>query len=415
MNDEPDLTQWSAAFAQASLTEAEVNAFVETVDRQIMAAIPEIARDPLLSEELHASTRAHWRSFLVGLGDDYHLALPPAATGFSESIARRQLDINVLLKVYRVAHGGVFTYLTDRTDSDLPEGVTRDAALIHLWTRAARWMDDSVESLIESYAAERRRSQEGALARRVEAIQSLLDDIPPPDDVEQTLGHRLTPWQTAFVIWSDATADAAAPLSEIAPQICRRVGLPAPLTMLAGSREVWGWVATPTEPTEDFSSLAEFLEERTLRLAVGRPQRGIAGFRVSHHQAAAAQHLGVHGAAGRVLNYADIEMLTLLGMSDLAKEMVRRELGPLLGPSRQTVRTTVLSFLRHGRDVDATAAALFVHPNTVRYRIARAEEFLGAPVSSRGTVLEVCLAWVDLYGADALKEDTDRRPDLLRR
>lgn len=405
MLDIPEISDWSARFAAESLVETQVEAFVTAIDREIMKAIPEIARDPVLVEELHASTRAHWRSFLVGLGDDYRLALPPAATALSESIARRQLDINVLLKVYRVAHTGVFDYLTERTRTGLPATLSRDEALIHLWTRAARWMNDSVESLIESYTAERQRAQEGALARRAEAVQALLDGAAASAELEQAIGHRLSGWQTAFVLWADSPSGDDLPISDLAVRTCRALGLSVPLTTLVGSRELCGWAATSQEPDLALDAPVDLLREHGLRLAVGRPQRGAVGFRVSHQQARAAQQLGLEGALPTVLDHAAVELLAFLGVHDLAREMVRRELGPLLGADRQTVRATVLTFLRSGRDVDATAGALFVHPNTVRYRLARAEDLLGAPVAARATVLELCLSWVELFGAEDLVAD----------
>ncbi|MEU1618448.1 helix-turn-helix domain-containing protein [Streptomyces sp. NPDC005722] len=40
---------------------------------------------------------------------------------------------------------------------------------------------------------------------------------------------------------------------------------------------------------------------------------------------------------------------------------------------------TALAFLEHGRRLDQTAAALFTHPNTVRYRLGRLRQITGEP------------------------------------
>jgi hypothetical protein len=45
--------------------------------------------------------------------------------------------------------------------------------------------------------------------------------------------------------------------------------------------------------------------------------------------------------------------------------------------------TTALTFLDHGRRVDRTAAALFLHPNTVRYRLRRLHDLLGPVLEPR--------------------------------
>jgi DNA-binding PucR family transcriptional regulator len=55
---------------------------------------------------------------------------------------------------------------------------------------------------------------------------------------------------------------------------------------------------------------------------------------------------------------------------------------------------TVVAYLGHGRSIEAAARALFVHPNTVRYRLRRVAEVTGwDPVDPRdGFVLQVAIA-----------------------
>lgn len=69
------------------------------------------------------------------------------------------------------------------------------------------------------------------------------------------------------------------------------------------------------------------------------------------------------------------------------------ELGDLAGPDPATarVRETVSTFLELGGSVERTAAAMFVHKNTIRYRLAQAEELLGHPLSERRTEVAVAL------------------------
>jgi DNA-binding PucR family transcriptional regulator len=55
---------------------------------------------------------------------------------------------------------------------------------------------------------------------------------------------------------------------------------------------------------------------------------------------------------------------------------------------------TVAAYLEHGRALEGTARALFVHPNTVRYRLRRAADVTGwdATVPREGFVLQVAMA-----------------------
>lgn len=56
------------------------------------------------------------------------------------------------------------------------------------------------------------------------------------------------------------------------------------------------------------------------------------------------------------------------------------------------------------RSVEAVADRLFVHKNTVRYRIARAEELLGHPLTERAAHLALALRYVALFGPPAVPE-----------
>ncbi len=395
---------WFRDFAQAALQPAEVDDFVRRVDDAIIAAIPEIAVDPVLIEELHASTREHWRNFLVGLSDEFRLALPRAAIALSLSIARRHHDINVLLKVYRVANKSVFGYLTEHTRAEkLPPGLPRDQVLITVWLRAERWIDESIENLIEHFTTERARLTEGARARRTETIEALIAGAEPSATAEQVLGHNLGQWQTAFVLSAPPDHDQDVAFFDIAVRLCQQLGLPRPLTDLTGSRELWGWAATPEAPTVTIDDVEETVTEFGLHLAVGSPFRGPGGFRSSHLTALAAQRVGLR-APGACHDYRHVEVVALLGDGELACAMVARVLAPLLGSSKgdETLRTTALAFLRSGQSVDSTAETLFVHPNTVRYRIARIEEQLGHRIGEDAARVQACLAWVEVYGVGAV-------------
>lgn len=395
---------WLEQFVEAGLGPGEVEEFVRTVDDEILGAIPVLAADASLVEELHASTREQWRTFLVSLSGEHRLALPSAAIALSLSIARRNLDISVLLKVYRVANMVVFRYVTEHTTPDmLPAGVARDEALLALWARAERWIDESIEQLIDHYTSERASLAEGDQARRAETIEALVAGTLPTSRAERILGHRFARWQTAFVLSAAPNADEGAPLFDLAVRLCQQLGLPRPLTTLAGSRELWGWVATPEQPRLELDAVAELLADAGVHLAVGAPGHGPTAFRTSHLQAVATQRVGLHALAP-CHQYAEVELVSMVGEGELAAEMVRREVGPLLTGSRTdaSLRTTTLTYLRSAQSVDATAERLFIHPNTVRYRIARAEEQLGHRVAERAAALEICLAWLEVYGVEAL-------------
>jgi purine catabolism regulator len=56
---------------------------------------------------------------------------------------------------------------------------------------------------------------------------------------------------------------------------------------------------------------------------------------------------------------------------------------------------TLVVYLAHDQDVGRTARYLYVHPNTVRYRLSKCEEILRTPISSAATIANLYLAFQD--------------------
>ncbi|WP_433607198.1 PucR family transcriptional regulator [Dactylosporangium sp. CA-139114] len=98
----------------------------------------------------------------------------------------------------------------------------------------------------------------------------------------------------------------------------------------------------------------------------------------------------------------------VLAVVDLAAETAlaaQPELGAVLGAAllarldpadafHRELVGTALAYLDHGRRLDRTAAALHVHPNTVRYRLRALHERTGLPVDDDGApVLTTLRCW----------------------
>ncbi len=396
----PALTAWLQDFVKRASQDDVVDRFVTKVDEAITAQIPQLASDPILVEELHKSTGSQWRAFVALLGDDYRLVLPSQAVDLSNSLARRGHDLVVLLKIYRVGQQSTFEFFNEFIEASEDGAPPRDEVLVFMWSRAGHWIDDAIETLIEAFVAERHRLLEGAAARRTEQIEALLSESPPTQDLSGPLGHSLNQWQTAYVVWaSDAESLANETMSLAARAVADALGAGPPLTSVAGSREMWCWLATPTRP--DLDALTDLETLGGLHAAVGLPAKGVPGFRSSHTEARAAQRLALSAEPARPLvRYDEVELLCLLsGQTTLTRRMVAREIGPLGAADKNLalVRETVLAYLRT-LNVEATAEQLFVHKNTVRYRIARAEELLGHPLSERSTQVELALRWLAYFG-----------------
>jgi hypothetical protein len=400
------LATWLREFSERAVVPPLSDEFVRMVDARITSQIPEIAGDPMLTEDLHNSTRAQWRSFATNLVTDHAFGLPPAAAELARSLARRGLDLSVLLKVYRAAHQAVFQYFADVTDALDETAPPRDEVLKFMWSRAEQWMNDSVEALIETFYAERHQLIEGELLRRTQLVNDLLrGSAANVDQASTELSHAFAHWQTGFVLWASSAdgVDSAERLLDLANQTARALRAPRPLTLMTGSRELWFWVASASQPElRSLTQLAAPLADAQTRLAHGVPARGLPGFRNSHVEARAAQRVSIEAVRPpTILDYRDVELLCLVADSpDLVRRMVIREIGDLCAADKNLtqVRETLMAHYANGLNVEATAEQLFVHKNTVRYRLTRAEELLGHPLAERAAKVELALRYVELFG-----------------
>ncbi|WP_300266715.1 CdaR family transcriptional regulator [Microbacterium sp.] len=97
----------------------------------------------------------------------------------------------------------------------------------------------------------------------------------------------------------------------------------------------------------------------------------------------------------------------------LAKQtLIDRIYLPLQAHSTDLV-TTLWSYLDNGRSLEATARELFVHPNTVRYRLKRVSEVIGwdATGPREALILQTALILGSIGTADSVRRrPTTRRP-----
>lgn len=399
------LEDWLVRFVQASIDDAEVAHFVDVVDAEILRTLPELAADAMLVEDLNRSTRHQWLAFLAALGKPEHeLALPTQSFDLARSLARRGFEVRVLLRVYLNAHHGVFAYLSDAIDKLAATEPAPDEVLRAIWRRADLWMDEALETLIETFYAERQRELAGSAVRRAELVDEILaGKTVDVAEASATIHHPLHLTQTAFQVWArDVTDETVSTLEAAAETIAKQFENARLMTQLSGSRDLRCWLATPVSPSPQAISALADLHFDGLAVAFGRPGDGLDAFRVSHLEARSAQRLAVAAALKpRFVDYRDVEMLCIaLADTPALKRMVLREVGPIChaGKNLAPIRETVLAFLKNRMNVEATAEKLYVHGNTVRYRLAKAEELLGYPLVDRPSHIELALQYVGYFG-----------------
>jgi hypothetical protein len=113
-------------------------------------------------------------------------------------------------------------------------------------------------------------------------------------------------------------------------------------------------------------------------------------------------------SAPRPVEADDLLPERALAGDPLAKQtLIERIFRPLQAHSTDLV-TTLWSYLDNGRSLEATARELFVHPNTVRYRLKRVSEVIGwdATGPREALILQTAL----ILGSIGAAEQARRRP-----
>lgn len=396
----------------ATLDEPALAALAHRLAAYAGQGIPEL-EGPAVDTDLHALARESLRSFFAVLPDEAWRTpdVPVAAMEFTRALARGGHDLSVLLKVYRLGQVELWNQVMDVADREIADPAVRMRTLKLMWERLSLWLETVVEDQVALYEQERERWLRGALARRSETIRAIIagEDV-DPDRAGSVLAHDLRRWQLALALWADEEAnvtDAVARLEALAGELASSVGAQRALTMVVGARGLVAWIGADAAP--DAARLAEvpaLRDAEGLRVAAGRPGRGIRGFRDSHRQALAAQRVALEGVrTDRLTTYADVEIVSMLSADDAAmRELVAVELEGLLGHDESTVRLrrTALAFLRSGANARAAADLLGTHRNTVLYRVRRAEELLGRPMDDGRLRLELALTLADVFGERVL-------------
>ncbi|MET8427894.1 helix-turn-helix domain-containing protein [Nocardia sp. NPDC004860] len=409
---------WIAEFAAKQQLREDIDHIVTHVKDRVRTELPELPRDVELSRANEASIRAQFREFLVALDrTPFEVRVPPETTDLARTIARRNLDIGIPVKGFRIGQKVFWQYVTRTVDETINDASERPAALVALWEYATEWMDAMLEAGIAAYSHEREQLQRGAIGRRTAAIHAVLrGESVDVDDLSLTLGHPLRQFQTAFVLEADQNAaepDAIRLLERQAADFAAALGSSRPLTFPSAARGLWAWVATP-RPPGDADGLPE--PRAGVRVSVGTSIHGVAGFVRSHREAVAAQRVSATGVRGGSLTrYSDVELVCLTtgdGSIDAMRALIARELGPLAvrGDSAARLRETVRVYLADGCNAARAGEELGVHPNTVRYRVRHAEEVLGHLIDERRVHIELALRALHAFGDSLLTEErpTDR-------
>jgi len=362
--------------------------------------IPEFRHDEAVQRLMVASTASNLSAIvdMLALGialDD--IVVPPAAATYARRFAQHDLSLEALLRAYRLGeHAFLQWVIQDLVQHDLPAAEVL-AAISRIASLVNSYIDQVSEGLIDIYESERRRWEERSDAARAAQVRAVLaTEGLAVSSAEEMLGLALRGWHVAVVAWVWSSG-AEAQLRVVGRLLAEASGR-RPVTLHADAQTVWAWVSFPRQPTLNLARLAARLAEYPeLRIALGEPDTGLTGFRTSHEEALRAREVAeIAASPGQQLyQHAEVALAGLLiDRRNQVRVWVRRVLGDLARDDESMARlreTLQVFFEANGSYTDA-AARMHVHKNTVLYRVRKAEELLGRPITERLSIEVALLA-----------------------
>jgi len=362
---------WPWALVPRELSDAlrpNIDRVVADVITAVREEVPEYDR-PLEGEFgrlISQGVRVALHQFVELVGRD----LPPPDLTIYEAMGREEhrqgRTLDALQNAYRV--GARVSWRNVATYGEI--AAIEPAVMYRLAEAIFAFIDRLAAASVAGYA-EGQSLREGTLQARRQALVELLVAAEPASPEAIADAARAAQWSAPERV-------AVLVLGEGNPvALARRM----PEGTIAAAHAPLGLVVIP-EP-ERPGQVAAITEALQGRRAVLGPSVPLADTAVSAQRARAGWPLHAEGALGEEpLAHADEHLLTLLldGAAELASALADSRLAALdalPAGARARALETLRAWLDAHGDIAVTAAALHVHAQTVRYRLARLREAVG--------------------------------------
>lgn len=396
---------------------AEVAERTAELERIFLDRIPEVHGDDAIQELLGASTASNlsvmFEALRHGIAVD-QIDVPAPAAAYAQRFAQRGLPVAALLRAYRLGDHRFIQWFLERLAARVTSPQQMERAASEVVDFVVGYVDRISEALIDIYREERELWAQRTDAARAAQIRAVLSDASLDETTAEIMvGWAMPRWHVGTVLWVEREEQDAAARIEEATRALHDVGPAATLVVPADAHTLWAWFSAPSEEAARELDLSGVLDRcPAVRVAIGEPAQRLHGFRRTHGEALRAQ--AVADAAvppQRETHFAQVRLAALLSenLQDL-RAWVRRTLGGLAVDDAPTarLRDTVRTYLETGGISVETARRLYVHRNTVRYRVQRAEEIRGRPLDEDRIDLEVALVLCSQLGGSVLQPRTDR-------
>ncbi|MDN5744821.1 MAG: hypothetical protein L0H31_06825, partial [Nocardioidaceae bacterium] len=170
--DTPGLVSWIGEYLKVEARPAMIDRWVCRTEAAIVANASDVVGNPDLALLLHEMVRDHWIAFLRQLSEsELHFRLVDSARRLATELAAHRFPLESLIKIYRAAQLDVWAYATEVANEAPPALCDSNTVLVYFWSRAAGWIDASIEASTAVFRAEEEeRLASSAAAQRFEAV-----------------------------------------------------------------------------------------------------------------------------------------------------------------------------------------------------------------------------------------------------
>jgi hypothetical protein len=316
-------------------------------------------------------------------GEESAEAIPPAAAAQARRAARSGVGLDTVLRRYAAGDRLVSEIIMDEA------GRFPNEALRQVLRTQSPHVDRLMASVASEYMAELELMRRSPAQRVAERVKRLLAGDASFD--AEGLDYEFEAWHLGLVV-TGARAEVAA--RTLAAGVSRE-----PLVVKRSDASAWVWLGG-REPL-DISDVQRYLAAGVLgdvTLAVGEPRWGVDGWRLTHHEAKAAQQVMLRHSQPLTRASSVILLAAVLRDELMARSLRETYLAPLdgQGDSGLVLRETLRAYFAAGFNAATAAAALGIDRHTVQRRLRKVEEALNRLLPSCHAELEVALRLEEL-------------------
>jgi DNA-binding PucR family transcriptional regulator len=364
-----------------------------------------LIRDPLMVDLLQASITENIVAAIHHMEHEVPenaVEAPTAAIVYARALAQRDVPLSALIRAYRIVHARFLDTAMCYAQTLIP--TRRVQTIVELVNRSARWVDRICDQVGAAYEQEHDSWVSNRSSLRQQWVAQLLSggtvDV---RRAEEALQYELGAVHVAALLWMDTALpdrQALTLFSRARCQLASALGSVAePLMVPVDEREVRLWFSLRAPLAIEPKALAAVTHAGVLpiRVALGRGEDGVDGFRRSMAQAERAKAVALAGGhrVPRVIAYEWVMPLALMA-GDLAalRDLVACTLDDLAVDDERNgwLRETLREFLAHNRSFAATAEAMTLHRNSIQYRIAQAMRCCRTSLDDADAMLNVQIA-----------------------